>query len=279
MKSIQEYFNLLVRKLTPIYGKGEAKSIARIVFEDAFRLFDFSSVRPFLFQQEFQSIQERLLKKEPVQYVLGQADFYGLKFKVTPDVLIPRSETEELVHWILETNQLEAPRILDIGTGSGCIPITLKKKIPLAEVMAVDISEGALAVAQENAQLNEVFVSFKQVNILNKGEWTQLPQFDIIISNPPYIPTTEASLMPHWVKDFEPSLALFVSKDDPLIFYRTISKFTLSHLDSMGFLFFEMNEFNATKVKALLMDEGYEDVELQKDLFGKERMITARIHK
>ena len=185
LKSIQEYFNLLVRKLTPIYGKGEAKSIARIVFEDAFRLFDFSSVRPFLFQQEFQSIQERLLKKEPVQYVLGQADFYGLKFKVTPDVLIPRSETEELVHWILETNQLEAPRILDIGTGSGCIPITLKKKLPLAEVMAVDVSEKALAVAQENAQLNEVTVALQQVDILNKPDWNQLPKFDIIVSNPP----------------------------------------------------------------------------------------------
>ena len=275
MKSIQEYFNLLVRKLTPIYGKGEAKSIARIVFEDAFRLFDFSSVRPFLFQQEFQSIQERLLKKEPVQYVLGQADFYGLKFKVTPDVLIPRSETEELVHWILETNQLEAPRILDIGTGSGCIPITLKKKLPLAEVMAVDVSEKALAVAQENAQLNEVTVALQQVDILNKPDWNQLPKFDIIVSNPPYIPTKEAALVPDWVKNFEPSLALFVSNEDPLIFYRTIAEFALTHLDSTGILFFETNEFNAAEVQEVLMDRGYQDVQLQKDLFGKERMIRA----
>ncbi len=275
MKSIQEYFNLLVRKLTPIYGKGEAKSIARIVFEDAFRLFDFSSVRPFLFQQEFQSIQERLLKKEPVQYVLGQADFYGLKFKVTPDVLIPRSETEELVHWILETNQLEAPRILDIGTGSGCIPITLKKKLSLAEVMAVDVSEKALAVAQENAQLNEVTVALQQVDILNKPDWNQLPKFDIIVSNPPYIPTKEAALMPDWVKNFEPSLALFVSNEDPLIFYRTIAEFALTHLDSTGILFFETNEFNAAEVQEVLMDRGYQDVQLQKDLFGKERMIRA----
>ena len=134
MKTIQDYFQLLVDKLTPIYGVGEANSISRIVFEDAFKLFDFSSSKSFLFPQKFQAIQERLLQQEPVQYVLGQADFYGLKFKVTPDVLIPRAETEELVHWILETNELKAPTILDIGTGSACIPITLKKKIPQAVI-------------------------------------------------------------------------------------------------------------------------------------------------
>ncbi len=275
MESIQEYYTQLVKILQPIYGEGEAKSIARIVFEDAFRLFDFTSSKPFLFQRAFQSIEERLLQQEPVQYVLGQADFYGLKFKVTPDVLIPRSETEELVHWILETNTLEAPRILDIGTGSGCIPITLKKKIPSAEVMAIDISEAALAIAQENAQLNKVFVSFQQVDILKKEEWTALPQFDIIVSNPPYIPTKEADLMPDWVKDFEPSLALFVSNNDPLIFYQTIAEFGLSHLASSGFLFFEVNEFNAQEVKSIVKEQGFLDVTIKKDLFGKERMIQA----
>lgn len=279
MESIREFYTQLVENLQPIYGEGEAKSIARIVFEDAFRLFDFTSTRPFLFQKEFHEIQERLLQQEPVQYVLGQADFYGLKFKVTPDVLIPRPETEELVHWILEANNLITPTILDIGTGSGCIPITLKKKIPKAAVSAIDVSEKALAIAQENANLNEVVISFLQIDILQKKNWATLSQFDIIVSNPPYIPTKESHLMPTWVKDFEPSLALFVENDDPLLFYRTIGVFALTHLQKGGSLFFETNEFNAKEVCDLLKKLGYAKVEIEKDLFGKDRMVVGRLSK
>jgi len=275
MRSIQDFYNDLVRGLLPIYGEGEAKSIARIVFEDAFHLFDPTAQRPFLFKDTFQTIQERLLQQEPVQYVLGQADFYGLKFKVTPAVLIPRSETEELVHWIVESNQLPAPSILDIGTGSGCIPITLKKKIPNARVSALDISAAALDIAKENATLNEVDIEWILLDILEPKSWTALPMYDIIISNPPYIPHREAPLMPTWVKDHEPDLALFVENEDPLLFYRTIIKFANLHLLKGGYLFFELNEFNAREVQNLLITSSLTKVIIEKDLFGKERMSKA----
>lgn len=277
LQSIQDYFQHLILSLTPIYGAGEAKSIARIVFEDAFHLFDGTAQRPFLFQDTFQTIQQRLLKQEPVQYILGQADFYGLKFKVSPDVLIPRSETEELVHWILTSNQLTVPSILDIGTGSGCIPISLKKKLPTATITAIDISPAALEIATENAQLNDVSIEYLQLDILKKSNWPLLPKYDIIISNPPYIPHQEAHLMPEWVKNHEPALALFVENEDPLIFYRTITNFAILHVQKNGYLFFETNEFNAKEVQSLMIANNWKEVTIEKDLFGKDRMIRGRL--
>ena len=165
MSSIQEAYQTLSLQLTPIYGQREAQSIARIVFEDAFKLFDFTSIAPFLFEDSLHNIRQRLLQQEPIQYILGQADFYGLKFKVSPVVLIPRPETEELVYWILAQNTQTNPTILDIGTGSGCIPITLKKKIAAATLVAMDVSKEALAIAQENAELNQVAISFIQQDL------------------------------------------------------------------------------------------------------------------
>ena len=274
--TIEETHQALTKSIQPIYGEREASSIARIVFEDAFQLFDVSSKKEFLFTDKFTAIQQRLVQQEPVQYVLGQADFYGLKFKVSPDVLIPRPETEELVHWILETNESVEPAILDIGTGSGCIPITLKKKIPRAIVSGLDISEKALAIARANGTWNEVMLFFIQLDILQKSDWDDLPDYDIIISNPPYIPHNEADLMPTWVKDYEPALALFVEHPDPLLFYRVIADFAAIHLTSNGYLFFETNEFNAQEVAQLLKDKYFQEVVIQKDMSGKERMIRAR---
>ena len=274
--TIEETHQALTKSIQPIYGEREASSIARIVFEDAFQLFDVSSKKEFLFTDKFTAIQQRLVQQEPVQYVLGQADFYGLKFKVSPDVLIPRPETEELVHWILETNESVEPTILDIGTGSGCIPITLKKKIPRAIVSGLDISEKALAIARANGTWNEVMLFFIQLDILQKSDWDDLPDYDIIISNPPYIPHKEANLMPTWVKDYEPALALFVEHPDPLLFYRVIADFAAIHLTSNGYLFFETNEFNAQEVAQLLKDKYFQEVVIQKDMSGKERMIRAR---
>jgi len=273
--TIEETHQALTTSIQPIYGEREANSIARIVFEDAFQVFDFSSKKEFLYEEKFTAIQQRLLQQEPVQYILEQADFYGLKFKVSPDVLIPRPETEELVHWILETNQSVAPTILDIGTGSGCIPITLKKKIPKAIVSGLDVSEKALTIARANGTLNEVMLFFIQLDILQKSDWEDLPDYDIIISNPPYIPHKEANLMPTWVKDYEPALALFVEHPDPLLFYRTIADFAAIHLTSNGYLFFETNEFNAQEVAQLLEVKGFQEVLIQKDMSGKERMIRA----
>ena len=274
--TIEETHQALTTSIQPIYGEREANSIARIVFEDAFQVFDFSSKKEFLYEEKFTAIQQRLLQQEPVQYILEQADFYGLKFKVSPDVLIPRPETEELVHWILETNQSVAPTILDIGTGSGCIPITLKKKIPKAIVSGLDVSEKALTIARANGTLNEVMLFFIQLDILQKSDWEDLPDYDIIISNPPYIPHKEANLMPTWVKDYEPALALFVEHPDPLLFYRTITDFAAIHLTPNGYLFFETNEFNAKEVAQLLEVKGFQEVLIQKDMSGKERMIRAR---
>lgn len=275
MISIKKAYTQFVKNLQTIHPEREAKSIARIVFEDAFQLFDFQSTQPFSHSEELLKIQARLLKNEPVQYILGQADFYGLKFQVTPDVLIPRPETEELVFWMLDEINKPSPSILDIGTGSGCIPITLKKKRPSIEIMGVDVSEKALAIAEKNAINKQVKVDFEKVDILNKKEWTRLPNFDIIVSNPPYIPYSEMGLMPAQVVENEPKLALFVENDDPLIFYRTIGLFGLEKLKTDGQLFFECNEFNTQEVVALLESMGYSSVDLQLDMEGKERMVRG----
>jgi len=276
LTKINTAYQQFVKAIQAIHPEREAKSIARIVFEDAFKIFNFQSAQPFSQTEQLLEIQQRLLKNEPVQYILGQADFYGLKFKVTPSVLIPRPETEELVYWILEEISTPNLSILDIGTGSGCIPITLKRKLPTSTVTGVDVSDQALKIAKANALLNQVTVDFQQVDILNKNESTQLPNFDVIISNPPYIPYSEIPLMPKQVVAYEPNLALFVENEDPLIFYRTIGLFGLEKLKKGGQLYFECNEFNAKKVVDLLQQMGYRQVDLEKDMEGKERMVRAR---
>lgn len=275
---ISKVWNDFTTVLSQIYGKSEAQSIARIVFEDAFQI-----KRPSdqLFSntnfEQLQSIQKRLLNHEPIQYILGEADFYGLKFKVNENVLIPRPETEELVYWIIETarQSKRSLSILDIGTGSGCMPITLKTELPTYRISACDISEKALAIAQENAILNDVKIDFFQLDILNKKEWGSIENFDIIVSNPPYIPHSERALMPENVLKFEPALALFVEENDPLIFYKTITEFALQKLNKEGFLFFEMNEYNAEKVAKMMKMKGLNNVQIQKDLQNKDRMVRA----
>lgn len=280
-----EAYQSFTESLHPLYDPGEARSIARIVFEDALRIHDhdIQSKAPLfsIQEQELQSILNRLLQHEPVQYILGQADFYGLKFKVNQNVLIPRQETEELVYWILETIQKEiksAPlKILDIGTGSGCIPITLKKKMPQLEVTALDISQNALDITQTNANLNKIDIKLVELDILNRSKWESLHQFNIIVSNPPYIPLRERALMPAYVTDFEPAIALYVEDNEPLIFYNVISEFAQQHLAPNGYLFFECNEFNATEIVQLLENKGFKKVLLQKDMNGKDRMIRAQV--
>jgi release factor glutamine methyltransferase len=275
-------FDEFVQSLSAHFDPREAQSMARIVFEDCFDLqrsqFATAQLSPAQSAQ-LQSIHDQLLTQKPLQYILGQADFYGLKFKVDPRVLIPRPETEELVEWVLEVIENQFPnrnlRILDIGTGSGCIPIVLQKKLPKAEVWGLDVSAAALELAHENATLNQVQVNWCEQDILHEELWPQLPTFDLIISNPPYIPYQEQALMPPQVTDFEPHLALFVDDVDPLLFYRVIAKFAQKHLNAGGNLFFECNEYNASEVVVLLKESGWREVELRKDLSGKERMIWA----
>ncbi|MFN0173847.1 MAG: peptide chain release factor N(5)-glutamine methyltransferase [Saprospiraceae bacterium] len=272
--------NSLVEQLMPRYGEGEAKAIARIVFEDAFdHGRAFGEVR-------FAEILQRLLAGEPVQYVLGEADFFGLKFTVSPDVLIPRQETEELVAWVLEHlktfSPVHAPRLLDIGLGSGCIGITLKKKMPGLELFGLEKSPSALAIATENAKrILNIPISqypnfqFLHGDILNRSEWALFPQLDVVVSNPPYIPHSEKHLVPEHVMAHEPALALFVDDPDPLLFYRAIADFSLGKLRPDGVLFFECNEFNAAEVADMLREKGFSKVELRKDLSGAERMVKG----
>ena len=277
---IVDLYQSFVQILSPIYGEGEAKSLTRIVFEDVLFVFDIESKEDLPEDQiiELKHIQSRLVTGEPLQYILGQADFYGFKLKVNPSVLIPRQETEELVYWINETVkslQTQKLKILDIGTGSGCIPVALKKLLPQASIRAVDKSTEALQLARENASLNSVDITFEQMDILDKSQRSLQGVYDIIISNPPYIPLKEKKLMPIWVKEHEPPEALFVEDDDPLVFYKTIANFALDHLAKNGVLFFETNEFNAAEVKSFLEKKGFVKVEIQQDMNGKDRMIRA----
>jgi release factor glutamine methyltransferase len=193
-------------------------------------------------------------------------------------VLIPRPETEELVYWIMETmkNRKDNWAILDIGTGSGCIPITIKKKRPLAQVTALDVSDGALEVAKSNAARHQVAINWQQLDILQVQDWEKGNQYEVIVSNPPYIPHSEKALMADNVLAYEPPLALFVENDNALIFYEIIAIFALQSLQTDGYLFFECNEFNAQQVVQLLEHKGYVQVVLQKDMSGRDRMIRAR---
>lgn len=267
---------LLTEQLTRRYGAGEAKAIARIVMEDAFGN-QHSTIDNF----QFHEILVRLLAGEPVQYILGQADFFGLQFKVNPGVLIPRQETEELVAWVLEylkISPVENPVVLDIGLGSGCIGVTLKKKFPRLQLFGLEKSHAALKVAIHNARHilgEQAEFQFTEGDILNYPDWVKFPQLDVVVSNPPYIPLVEKAIMPEHVTAHEPALALFVENNDPLLFYRVIADFSLQKLNPGGALFFECNEFNASEVADLLCEKSFAEVELQKDLAGAERMVRG----
>jgi len=235
--------------------------------------------------QQFEKALQRLLQQEPIQYILGDTEFFGYPFQVNQHTLIPRPETEELVAWIIEDvknknqeNSQHKPlnsniTILDIGTGSGCIPISLAKELPQAKVSSIDVSEEALQVARRNSTLNKVAVNFIQQDIL-KAEC--LPEkYDVIVSNPPYVRELEKEQMHQNVLDFEPELALFVENDDPLIFYRKIAKLAKNALTENGKLYFEINEYLPEEMVSLLEEIGYQNIELKKDIFGKFRMCKA----
>ncbi|MDB5230048.1 MAG: prmC [Chitinophagaceae bacterium] len=228
--------------------------------------------------QQFINIEHRLLEHEPVQYIIGTAWFMGLPFFVNNAVLIPRPETEELVEWIVEENRkskTENRKLLDIGTGSGCIPVSIKKKLPGLNVSAIDLSTEALKVAGKNAQDLKTAIQLIQSDILSEDEWDQFGVYDIIVSNPPYIAKAESAGMQKNVLHHEPHLALFVENDDPLVFYRKIADFSKNHLPANGILYFEVSETLANDVADLLQKKGFKKIEIRKDLQGKDRMIKA----
>lgn len=216
---------------------------------------------------------ERLKKHEPIQYIQGYSDFCGLRYKVTPATLIPRPETSELVEWIASEYSGKTVNILDIGTGSGCIAISLAHKLPKSNVTAWDISTTALAVAAENSRNNSTEVTFERVDILSYEP--KSAQFDIIVSNPPYIKENEKSAMHNNVLDWEPHTALFVPDSDPLLFYRTIAEKGLQMLAPNGTLYFEINRAHGAETMKMLADYGYTDIELRKDFADNDRMIKA----
>lgn len=275
----------LIAALTPLHGSGEARAIVRMVMEERFRL----SQTDLLLgkdtqlsatdRTEFEKIASRLIQGEPVQYVLGFADFCGHRFRVTPDVLIPRTETEELTRWAMDeclaSNSPSSPcHILDLCTGSGCIAISLALAQPAARVTAVDISAAALDVARHNAAaLGAANVTFVQNDVLISH---LSPLISCIVSNPPYVCQSEAVDMSATVTDHEPSLALFVPDEDPLLFYRAIARIGHEVLVPGGRIMVELNAALAASTRQLFVDDGYNDVQLRNDQFGKPRMLSAK---
>ncbi|MEJ7779707.1 MAG: peptide chain release factor N(5)-glutamine methyltransferase [Daejeonella sp.] len=283
--TIASIAKIISEDLTGTYGAEEASSIAwlAIGFVCKINRTEYLNAKHRdLCEQElliFQKILLDLKKGIPVQYVLGETEFYGSVFKVNPSVLIPRPETEELVDWILKDFKQQEKnnilKILDIGTGSGCIPITLKKYLPDAEISAIDISSHALTTAEENAILNNTEINFMLEDILSPESSAR--QYSVIVSNPPYVTLGEKENMHTNVIDYEPHLALFVPDKDPLIFYNAIAQYAFVHLQPGGLLYLEINENLGSETVKLLQNSGFRNLELRKDLRDKDRMIKASL--
>ena len=263
------------------YPDSEALALAKMLLVE---VFGFSTLELYggkdkEFSEKHRSVLaemiRRLQKNEPIQYIIGIESFGGLTFEVNPNVLIPRPETQELVAWIVKDCQSrKSIRILDIGTGSGCIPVTLAKQLPEAEVESWDISEGALEVASRNSERNGVKVLLRQKDVLNAEPEGKL--YDVIVSNPPYITHKEKVDMEANVLDWEPSLALFVPDEDPLLFYRKIARLGCEILKEGGLLYFEINRAYGQETALMLNELGYNQIELKKDSWGNDRMIKAK---
>ena len=275
---LEDYRSQFRNQLASLYSQEEAKAITSLAFQFVLKmdrvgisLSRKQELSPSQ-QEALQEVLERLLEAEPIDYVIGTAPFYGLEFKINKATLIPRPETEELVAWIL-AEITEKSKILDIGTGSGCIAVSLAKHLPTATVTAIDVSLGALEIAKSNADCNGVAVHFLEQNILQADS---LPvTYDVIVSNPPYVRELEKAEINDNVLKHEPHTALFVADNDPLIFYKKITELALIHLNPGGKLFFEINEYLGVETVALVQDLGFSNVMLKKDAFGKDRMIRA----
>ncbi|NCI51243.1 peptide chain release factor N(5)-glutamine methyltransferase [Sediminibacterium roseum] len=282
--TIQQAQQHTVSQLRLLYSERESANIADWVLEHVTgqrridRLMNKQEKLPAAQQAQLTSLLQQLATHRPVQYVLGEAWFSGYRFFVNEHVLIPRPETEELVEWVAEEigrSLHQNQNLLDIGTGSGCIPISIKKKNPAVSVTAVDISEEALQVAKKNAAALSAEVNFIQLDFLNEATWDALPVFDIITSNPPYIKQSEEKEMSQNVLAFEPAIALFVPDNDPLLFYRRIAAFAKKHLAEKGMVFLEINEALGEETRQLFEQNGFAAV-VKKDLQGKDRMVMLR---
>lgn len=271
----------LQERLNQVYDNREAEQICHMALEHITGL---NRTERAIHKQQLLSPEQlkqfelysiELAAGKPIQYVLGEAWFAGLRFIVNEHTLIPRPETEELVEWVKATANPEPQSVLDIGTGSGCIPVTLKKNFPLWHMQAIDLSSSALQVASENAQLQTVEIDYMQTDFIDEQNWSAFKQYDIIISNPPYIKDTESATMAQHVLQHEPHMALFVPADDALIFYRKIAAFGKTHLKKNGMIFLEINQLLGKEVCAVFEQGGYTTT-LRKDLHENDRMVMAK---
>ena len=298
---LKEFRSFCTKVLSEIYPQTEIDTFFFLLIEEKLDLQRIDTVLKPEFEisddilQALKVIIDRLIKEEPIQYIIGKTEFYGLPFLVDKNTLIPRPETEELVEWVLlEVTKLQSNKvtklntnvtsnivekslsILDIGTGTGCIPISLAKNLPNAEITAIDISSEALKVARQNAKLNTVAIDFLETDILQTEKLHQ--QFDIIISNPPYVRELEKQEIKNNVLENEPHLALFVDDNNPLVFYNKIADLAKNHLTKNGLLFFEINQYLGTETVKMLEKKGFKNIELRQDLFGNDRMIKTSIN-
>ena len=274
---MKKTLNSIREQLSTFYPKEEIRSVSLWIAEfvtkcSPTQLLAFDVELTSEWELQINEIIEKLQKNYPIQYIIGEVEFCDLRFSVNENVLIPRPETAELVLWILQ--ETKAKTILDIGTGSGCISISLAKKIESAQIYAFDVSTLAIEVAKKNAIKNGVKnIHFQEVNILKPYEGEE--KYDLIVSNPPYITQKEKQDMQKQIIDFEPNIALFVEDEEPLIFYEKIAKFAQQHLQKNGFLFFEINRQFGREIISLLKNLNFSEIELKKDSFGNDRMIKA----
>ena len=277
--SVKEYINQLSEQLVNLYTPPEAQQVIFLVLEDILHIRkedQLMNVTKEVLppqQEEIQSCLQLLIEGQPLQYVLGKAHFYGRDFLINPSVLIPRPETEQLVRWALDDCQGQAMRILDVGTGSGCLAITLALELKDAQVYALDVMPAALKVAQQNAHRLQAKIHFMQLDILN--DVPELNDFEVIICNPPYVPESDLANMQSLVKDHEPHKALFVPDEDPLKFYARMANIGPTLLSAGGRLYLEIYHAYGEQVATLFKGASWQEVELRKDLQGKDRMIKA----
>lgn len=278
---LKDYRTYFIEKLTPVYDVMEAESFFSIALEElkGWKRVDLAMHPEAVLSGDeigkWNAILGQLEQQRPIQYIFGKAHFYGLEFFVNENTLIPRPETEELVEWIIKENQARGIiKMLDIGTGSGCIAISVAKNLPDTHVFAIDVSEGALEMAKRNAVHNDAEVTFSQKDILQADSLPE--QFDIIVSNPPYVRNLEKEEIKKNVLEHEPHLALFVDDNDALLFYRKIALLGKSALKENGRLYFEINQYLGNETVEMLEQIGYRNVTLKQDIYGNDRMVSCR---
>ena len=276
----QDLHKNIAKKISLIYSLEESDSLAYLLLEN---LYDLTKTQVLLNSKKAVALEildeplDRLLKNEPIQHILCEAEFYGRKYRVNKNTLVPRQETEELVRLIVAENDIDSPYVLDIGTGSGCIAISLALEIPTTKVSAIDVSPEALSKAQQNAQLLGAQINFQRLDV--RTEWEPQKLCDIIVSNPPYVLESEKKEMHKNVLEFDPHLALFVTDSDPLVFYKAIAKKASKFLNLQGKLYVEINEQFGKEVSKLFTFYSFENVRIIQDLNGKDRFVSGQLNK